>query len=262
MAEVKEEDKEESKEEIKEKVKEEVRIAIIHANMMSNKNPLAKIKAATWRINKDKYWTIDKFNEAFDINKSQLCFFTDQTKIYWLWSKKFNCRSLVMKEHDVSKGSEALNKVYTEYVFVALCKLLNYFAFYYDPERQVAMITSETLNPSLTIFIHDILSPQTLQNNHSNEAYNLITTESICKRIVLDILNKLWIIHKSGFIHCDLNPNNIMWRSETADKTLGTSGWNIIDFGSILKMKDANINTYKWRGLTHWTLKIINIHIL
>ena len=236
-------------------VKEEIRAAI-HENMMRSDNPFDKVNPSIWKINKNKYMTADKFNQQYDINKSELRLIGDQYKIYWLWENESKCRCLTMKEYDVSKGSDALNKVFTEYVFINKTRLQQYRQFFYDQQRKVVMIIYETLNYSLGNFVVKHIYP-TIASNY--KAYTLIKNESICKNIMLDILNRLWIMHRCGFIHCNLWIHNIMFRT---DRNYGSrpACWNIINFESMLKIKDANINTYKWRGKIYWTAPEIDIN--
>ena len=91
--------------------------------------------------------------------------------------------------------------------------------------------------------------------------HNSITNERFCKQIILDILDKLWAIHKCGFIHRDLEPDNIMYRDPEFNASCPEHqfGWKVIDFGSILKRVTAENNTYKYEGTRGWTAPETNV---
>ncbi len=69
--------------------------------------------------------------------------------------------------------------------------------------------------------------------------------ENECKLIILYILSKVWTLHKSGLIHCDLKPGNVMFGNILCAKTNKLSlQWHIIDFGITLHEKEYKNNLY------------------
>ena len=102
-----------------------------------------------------------------------------------------------------------------------------YHDVYYDEQEQIAMITTEPLNYTLREYVQT-------HNKHRN------ITEKECKLIIIDIIDKLYTMHKSGYIHCDITPDNIMWKNgdNFCQQTDGINdnGWKLIDFGLIMNI--------------------------
>lgn len=195
---------------------------MIHKNMMSSESPLRHLDKEIWDYGKQNGKWSDKisFNATYDMNKRQLlskgtqpcdvitgCY--REWRTYKIWQKKQN-QYVFMKEYDVSGVNLCeFKKPWHEFVFFKTSKLLKYFTFYHDKEKEVIMIVSEYLDYTLNDYISK-LGIQAKTNKNNINKYTLITSESECKIIVLNIMDKLWKIHKSGYVHGDLTPNKIM----------------------------------------------------
>eukprot|EP01084_Bolivina_argentea_P074515 135168_1 len=84
--------------------------------------------------------------------------------------------------------------------------------------------------------------------------------ENECKLIILNILSKIWTLHKAGIIHCDLKPSNIMFGNFLCKKMRKVSlQWHVIDFGVALHQKEYKNKWLSYRGTYQWSAPEINV---
>ena len=246
----------------------------IYMNMNDKTNPLKHIKANKWiSPSNNNLLKIDKFYDKF--NKDSKCLLTKggQSSIYTFIGKDklLNNDVVIVKEYDIRKYEEALQDVYTEFVLVKQAKLLMYDELYYNEKKKSAIITIEPLNYTLREYVE-------IQNK------DRMITEKECKSIIIDIMDKLWTIHKCGYIHNDLTPDNIMWRNgdmfckqtnianingsnnlennNNNNNNTISNGWKLIDFGLIMKINDFKNKRYRYKGTRGWTPPEINVDSL
>ena len=115
-------------------------------------------------------------------------------------------------------------------------KLLNHKEIYYDENKKELLIVTEKLISNLSELKYSI----TIKN-----AQNEIIEDNL-KAIMCDILDKLNILHSSGFIHCDLTPDNIMKDMD--------DNFKLIDFDMIMKINlKRGYSKDCYKGTIGWT---------
>eukprot|EP01084_Bolivina_argentea_P272991 464936_1 len=214
---------------------------LIGKNLNNHQNPLTNMSINcnySETYSRDSFVSINTFDSIYNKDSKHLLAQGGQSSIYAYLT---NTKQLVIgKEYDTSKKQNTLSSIWREYMLIKNTQLLYYDNIYYDEREEKCIIVSETLNYTLRNYIQK-------QNINRNIA------ENECKYIILDIMDKLWTIHKTGFIHNDLTPDNIMYRNGDFYKQNDNIGWKIIDFGLILSTEECNRNTYRYFGTRGWT---------
>jgi len=163
---------------------------------------------------------------------------SDERRIVAKYYKLFDC-----------ERHSTLRSIWNEYVFVTNSKLLNYYGIYHDPEQERVMVACEPLNYTLRHYV---------EVEHRDRAIS----ELECKRIIVDLLSDLWTTHKAGFIHNDLNCDNVMYRDGNGDGDVAAddkgSGWKLIDFGLLLNIEEVKGEGMRYKGTRGWTPPEIN----
>ena len=158
--------------------------------------------------------------------------------IYVLKDKQTN-GTVMGKKYDLDDvDPAALKRAYKEWLFVSYTLLIEYEdKFYYDRHAQQAWIIMTNYGDTLKQRI---------------KANGLINDENKVKEIAWDLLDKLWIIHNSGFVYCDIKPSNIVKREydgkEEDESGDVIDGWKFIDFELIQKINTRKdyIGTFGW----------------
>ena len=122
------------------------------------------------------------------------------------------------------------------YYLIKYTKLLTYHQMYFDQESKKLLLTMEPLQMSLQDYV---------QQKHGKNGDGI--NEYQCKLIISDILDDLWTLHKTGNIHCNLNPKSVRW----SDKR---NRWKITNYHGIFFMNtEKEISTYKVNGEIEWS---------
>jgi len=145
----------------------------------------------------------------------------------------------VCKDVICSRGQKDFDRVYNEYRLVQQTGLNKYYGLFYDQHNSSMMIIMELLQMDLL--------------EHLGKQPQGKLPEAEVKVIAMDILQKLQILHEQHYIHCDVKPENIMLRtpnqSSKTVKTPKAAEWNLIDFGSILRVHEhSGVAHAKYRG--------------
>jgi len=161
-----------------------------------------------------------------------------------------------------------LESAINEYELLTKLQLLNHKDIYYDENKKELLIMTEYLESNLSELKHSIIV--------KDDKNDLI--EDNIKEIMCDILNKLNILHLSGYIHCDLTPDNIMndkngqfklidfdmmskidlKRGYIKDCFKGTIGWTSFEIGHNI---DSSNNKYSF-ATDLWSFGLLILYII
>ena len=235
----------------------------IYKNMKSSSNPLSNLSKSEWQCKIEWLMNENEFAKHF-VLENRLCIAKGgQGKIYLYQPKNIKNENIktIVKTYKLKYGEREIQRIWQEFVLIKESKLLYYGSMFYNRKKQEIMITSEPLNYTLKQMIIN------------KKKQNIFCTEYECKLIMIEIIDKLYTLHKCGYIHCDLKPSNIMKRNikhsihgSHKDKIM-KNGWKIIDFGAILSAKECNkiYNKdgkkliFKYRGTVCWTAPELDI---
>lgn len=216
----------------------------VHTNLSGYDNPIAKVSRNLWKCpSMDKFLTKEDFCRKFDISSKEVQCDEGQSLVCFFKLKDQGNKGCMVKYYDLTKKNASLASVWTELVLVTQTKLLLYATIYYFKEENQALLVMEPLKYSLSYYVDFVQKD---------------IDEAQCKMIILEVLDKLWKMHKSGFIHCDLKPDNIMFKHSDNKSNEIPKGWKIIDFGLMMKYgneENKNDNDCKdiYRGTPGWT---------
>ena len=168
-------------------------------------------------------------------------------------------KNMEEKKHEDEEGNETKNDVHlvAKTIFLSdiddieqeliaavdqyelLCKkrLLNHYGIYYDEQKKELLIVTERLDINLSEYDNkDDLNEQEL------------------KQIMCDILDTMNNLHLSGYIHCDINPFNVMRDMN--------GKWKLIDYDMMMKI-DSKRGYVKdcWKGTIGWVASEIGSDI-
>eukprot|EP01083_Nonionella_stella_P300820 1028896_1 len=226
-------------------------------NMKTSSNPLTSLSKEEWHCKIEWLMNENEFSEHFVLINRVCIAKGGQAKIYLYQPRKAKNENIktVVKVYKLKYGRKEIQRIWKEFVLIKESKLLYYGSMFYNRSKKEIMITSEPLNYTLK---HIVLNKQ---------KHKLQIREYECKLILIEIIDKLYTLHKCGYIHCDLKPSNIMKRNikksihgKHKDKMI-SNGWKIIDFGAILSAHQcAKIYNhkgkkliFKYRGTVCWT---------
>eukprot|EP01084_Bolivina_argentea_P276681 472152_1 len=140
-----------------------------------------------------------------------------------------------IKHKDKKKMNQSIMQVWRDWTFVYRTKILEYYGIYYDKQKGHLIIEQSPLDHSLSCFI---------------KTNGPIKSENEVKKIMFDVLDKIWIIHNNKLVHCDIKPGNIMERNKPwCTKKYILNGWKVIDFGSMV----SNNSKHEYSGTIGWT---------
>eukprot|EP01083_Nonionella_stella_P020843 57814_1 len=219
----------------------------IHNHMHDTVNPITNIDSKLWDCpDIHTFKKIETFFETF--NKESQCLLAEggQSNIYTVLSTDAlsgrNKLSIAKCYRLGNKGTTTLSSIWSEFVLVKHTQLLIYDDIYCDESKQCAIIISEPLNYTLRDYVEV-------------QKKGIDISEHECKIIILDIMDKLWTTHRSGFIHNDLTPDNIMYRNGDFRPSLtqDDNGWQIIDYGLMMNQIDAKEDRHRYKGTRGWT---------
>eukprot|EP01083_Nonionella_stella_P283957 966541_1 len=164
----------------------------------------------------------------------------ENTRICKTSSHKNTKKNCIVKVYKLQENNKnILNEmahIKSTYLLMQKTNLLNYYGLYYNKPQNQLFITMEPLK-------------QTLEQYVSNRS---TIREIECKLIISYLLYDLWTLHKTGFIHSDINPSNIMLRDSIKEPTL--NGWRLIDYDNRLFIGNKIYVPYKRvRGCVQWT---------
>ena len=160
--------------------------------------------------------------------------------IYWVRDKETNT-SVIGKKFEIAEDDEeALHRRFKEWLFIQITYLVEYNCkFYHDWNNNEVWIVMPYYGKTLK---------QRIKDNGP------FTNENKVKEIAWDLVDKLWIIHNSGFVYGDIKPSNVVKRElnknedEKEDLSEIIDGWKFIDFETIQKNNSRNgyIGTFGW----------------
>ena len=164
------------------------------------------------------------FHDFQDDEKQYLLHETNQSKIYSM-KAKFGDGFVIGKIYK----NKPLKNIIREFIIVRTLKLMPYYQLYYDKSQDKMIIIMKLLSHKLTNWVKTLKSMSEYQ----------------CKLIIEEILNKLWKLHKIGYVHCDIKPENIM-----VDET----ELYLIDFGYLFRenLKNTKEINCKYFGSIGW----------
>ena len=145
---------------------------------------------------------------------------------------KISCRTLEEQE-----------KMINLYSLIKEAKLLNFYDIY---EWKMRPTVPDSIEKWITIVMEklEITLEDYVQTKYKSNGPGV--TENECKCIIKDLIQKLTILHKYGYIHADIKPNNIM-----ANKN---NKWSFIDYDIMLFIGDSEYVKRTWHGGTVlWT---------
>eukprot|EP01083_Nonionella_stella_P053942 142540_1 len=145
----------------------------------------------------------------------------DTVKIYKAFKRGMNGQEnnnfCMVKVYSVGATDvDQMTAIKTTYLLMKKTNLLHFYGLYYDAQKERVLMTMEPLQQTLRDYVR----------NAYDDGRRIQETE--CKLIVSYLLYDLWTLHKTGHIHCDINPSNIMLRDRENEPTL--NGWRLIDY--------------------------------
>eukprot|EP01084_Bolivina_argentea_P222396 376422_1 len=149
------------------------------------------------------------------------------------------CKTFNIYDDNRKRISKAkVNLVWTEYQLVKCSGLLEYGQLYYDAHTH-------------SLIIRQLSYKHTLHQYIATHGPLKTDQDTRIKRIAMNILNKLWILHNCQFVHRDIKPSNIMERQmdDISPRNWIQDGWLLID------LSDARRAGYKgiYAGTIGWT---------
>ena len=175
----------------------------IAKNMKDSSNPLIKLESSEWICKIEWLMNEKEFKKHF-LMENRLCIAKGgQGKIYLYQPRNINNANIktIVKVYKLKYGDKEIQRIWKEFVLIKESKLLYYGSMFYNRKKEEIMITSEPLNFTLK---------QMIINKKKN---GIFSSEYECKLIMIEIIDKLYTLHKCGYIHCDLKPSNIMKRN-------------------------------------------------
>jgi len=164
-------------------------------------------------------------------------------------------------------------EVLEEWELVRDLKLLGYHELYNDTENEQMVIVQDYLPCNLlqymsnqkqfksnlpdTLHYKHYTTPSSLKR-HSSRSDFLYPhlPESEAKHIAISVLSKLRRMHRCGFVHCDVKPENIMKLTNLNKDmpSLSVQDWRVIDFGLRVRFNvEKGYSLASWRGTIGWT---------
>ena len=208
-------------------------------------DPLKHLKRNDWKPSNNKqnpsFLTQQIFDSKWIIDKT--LYKNHRNKIVSIISKKDNdeqdkdnnsIKNLI-KVYQTRGDDKVLLKRYKEYIFITNTKLIEYNAIYHNPISKEIYIEMPYYGKSL---------------KHEIKTFGPISDENKVKSIAWDLLDKIWIMHNSGFVHCDIKPSNIVKRDINNNNSNDIiNGWKLIDF----ELMHAVNSKGKYNGTMGWT---------
>ena len=188
----------------------------------NEENPVKHLNRSDWALprNLENKKDFDREWKTGDI-----LFQNRRNKIVWIQHRESK-QSLVMKVYKTYGNDKLLLKRFREFVFVTNTKLMEYAHFYYDGVNKEVFI--------LMPFYGETLKKRIAKNGGFED-------EQKVKVMAAELLDKIWIIHNAGYVHCDLKPSNIILKEES-------DSLKLIDFELIHKQnaKSKYVGTMGW----------------
>ena len=178
---------------------------------------------------------------------------TSITKVYKIYDQENMNKCHILKEFDLKtyqwikqKLQGKIKSILEVYHLIKHTNLLKYHEIYYDKDNPTILLTMEPLQLTLKQYV---------QQKHIKNGDGI--NEQQCKVIISDILNDLWIFHKTGNVHCNIKPSHIMYRNSKTNPE--RNGWKIIDYHDRFYLQTENkkrvkqtIGTLEWYAPEIW----------
>lgn len=203
-------------------------------NPKTKENHLKHLKPSDWKIMRSTLDSADNFHQKYEIRGTTGTDKGDH-KMFCIKSKDERERGLyAVKIYDTNGKLEKLNKCFKEFRYIRETELMEYGQIYYDDKSHKVYIPMPIYSPSLALQIH--------RNKMT------FSREKDVKLIIYDILDKLWIIHNTGYIHGDVKPHNIVKRQCNDNNEFIDDGWKLINFDQMKKNKSKGgyVGTPGW----------------
>ena len=114
-----------------------------------------------------------------------------------------NSQPKICKIYETYGDPKIFRKTWREFLIITTTKLMEYKYFYYNKQtKQVYIIMN---------YYGDNLMTK-LQQNRDKLFKDKDDDDDELKLLVKDVVNKLWILQKCGYIHGDIKPENIVKR--------------------------------------------------
>lgn len=153
-----------------------------------------------------------------------------------------------------------------EWQLVRDLKLLGYHELYNDLQNKQMIIIQDYLPCNLLQYIcnqkkyapsHRKNSKHYRKTSKSDLLYPKLM-EREAKQIALSVLYKIKKMHRCGFVHCDIKPENIMKvtggnKKSRSKLDFNCNDWRVIDFGLRIKYNlSKGYSCNSWRGTIGW----------
>ena len=128
-----------------------------------------------------------------------------------------------------------MQKHHVQSTVIKHTKLIEFEQFYDNIKKEFIM-----LMPYYGDSLHEII----------NKNGPIEKNDNVVKEIAFDLLDKIWILHNCGFVHCDIKPANIVKREfgDNDDNKDIIDGYKLIDFECLKKNKTRSSfsSTFEW----------------
>eukprot|EP01084_Bolivina_argentea_P015259 28527_1 len=190
-------------------------------------NPLSHLSRWDYLVKRDCIEQTCDFEKKYCFDK--VMYEREGFKIVYL-----NKCNFVVKIFDTFGELNMFDKIFKEFIFIRETELIEYDAIYYNDQTNQVYITQPLYSKSL---MHQIN-----ENNGFND-------ENIVRIIASDILNKIWIMNNCGYVHGDIEPDNIVKREFNDNNEYIDDGYKLIDFNFMKKYKSKG----EYIGSIGWT---------
>ncbi len=198
-------------------------------------NPLSHLSRWDYLVKRDC------IEQSIDF-ESKYCFSASMYEREGYKIKIVSKNNMVVKIYGTFGDLNIFDSIYKEFIFIRETELIEYDAIYYNDKTNEVYITQPLYSKSLMSQIDDM----------AVKCMNakLFFKEDSVRKIVADILDKIWIINNCGYIHGDIEPDNIIHRQFNDNETNQyiVDGWKLIDFRCLKKYKSKGeyIGTPGW----------------